>query len=330
MSFVARFGLSLSLLASSFACKHNDNAQLNASDASVPASAKQVLILLGGFGSCGSDERNKATPISGLGAPGSMNKIRETLISAFEGKPDRVFSTCYAVEYNAQMKLPEIGAYNLFMVDSANPTVVEKLPPEAMLNKIIGKLSEPELQKAQVHVVGHSYGGWSAMKLLQQTVQKFKLATEQPFQIKTFVTLDPVSKTECYPKVIFDHVIALQKDSKGQPLPQDLTPVGCRRAPVEFNSDLKAMSCRVAVWKNYYQENSGILASSAIGSGMKLPITNIDLMTIPTERDPRAFQKGTLGGHLAFLKEDPLLSQVKGLIAAQQKKPFALQAGCSL
>ena len=320
---ILSFGLAISFL--SFACKHSDGSLSQASGETSDDGAPTVLILLGGFASCSSDSYSKATPIGSSG-PGSMSKIRDTVLPAFAKTPDRILSTCYAIEFSPNMVLSEVDAFHVFLVDSAKPKLVVSLQPDAMMEHIIKTLREPELKNAKVHIVGHSYGGWTAMRLLQQIVKTLPAAAEQPFHIQSFVTLDPISKNECKPKTIIDYVNALQKNAK--PLPEDLSPEGCRRAPIEFNSELPKMSCRVAVWKNYYQKVSGILASSEVGLGLNLPIDNIDLMGIPTERNPQAFQKGTVGAHLAFLKEEPLLGQIKALLSEQQKKPFALQSGC--
>ncbi len=327
MSIVKLSSLSLATLALSFACRHTNLESSHLKADETQESAKQVLIVLGGFMSCGSDNVHLANPLAGTNVPGLMHEVRAKASAGFASSPDRVFSTCYTIEFNKQMTLGDVEAFNTFMVDSANPKVVERLPPEQMMDKIISKLSEPELKNADVHIVGHSYGGWTAMKFLNQTVKKFPSGAEQPFKIKTFVTLDPISKVECKPKLIFDHLNGLVMESKS--LPADITPAGCRRAPVDFNSDLKAMACRVAVWKNYYQTASGILASSSIGSEQKLPIINVDLMSIPTPRDPRAFVKSSVHPHIAFLTEDPVLEQVKSLIAEQSQKPFSLPNGCA-
>lgn len=106
-----------------------------------------------------------------------------------------------------------------------------------------GQLDELVLSRAsgmaRMVVIGHSHGGWRAIKLAASPY----LAANLPLPI-TLVSIDPVSRMTCL----------------------KLREPGCREAPSDLSWDeLRYLNTRVR-WLNAYQDNGLLLKSSAIAA----------------------------------------------------------------
>ncbi len=129
------------------------------------------------------------------------------------------------------------------------------------LSKVLSDQSD-----ISIHLVGHSYGGWTAMKIAKE------LELKNRFSIKNLVTIDPISRSECTPKKFTEGLPdveikrIIEKMLSGYTLTAEDTPTtnkGCLRAPSDLG-DAIAILARTSRWTNFYQENYPFLHSSSI------------------------------------------------------------------
>lgn len=273
------------------ACKGSSTLTQGAdSDILTDGSFDPVVIVLGGFWSCGSKTTSKNfaewSPIETHSAAANMvgvaTKNLTTVKAALRSDVNQWLS-CYT---------PEIEVNNINFVNtldqknSVSRTSVDQMIDE--LNKNLNKLNNPK-----VAIIGHSYGGWTAMKLALNLTPKATLST--------LVTIDPISKQTCTPRVFLNATNT--KD----------TNTGCHRAPgsPEFSQqDLEKIAKRSnGFWYNYYQTDAKLLHSSAIG------------LTLLKEDQEVKYAKndGKMDAHILFLKDESFVEKVAGIVAKNLK-----------
>ncbi len=101
--------------------------------------------------------------------------------------------------------------------------------------------------QARVVIMGHSHGGWRAMKLAASPYLASTLAGIR----RTLISIDPVSRVTCL----------RLRDS------------GCREAPRDFSDAEINYLSNYVLWFNAYQEGVGVLRSgAATGARVNFPV----------------------------------------------------------
>jgi pimeloyl-ACP methyl ester carboxylesterase len=199
-----------------------------------------------------------------------MTEIGTYLVGEVEaqtGEEKRLFMSCYGTDPNQIYFSWDGGA-----APGRAPTV------EAMAQKINELLKSKT--SVRVGVIGHSYGGWTAMKLAPLLDPKAKLVA--------MVTLDPISKTDCTPQGVVSAVLS----GASQP--------GCQRAPTDLSvADLDKIKPQ-APWQNYYQTNFDLLHSGPIKQASNVV---------------KSYSGDGFEPHLGFISDQEVFSEIAGLFA---------------
>ena len=91
-----------------------------------------------------------------------------------------------------------------------------------------------------VYLIGHSYGGWSVMKLAMMLLDKYS--------VEGLVTIDPISPLSCTPADVLSFF-----SSKG-----------CQQAPSDISAtDRDRLKSEISSWAHFYQTQFERLHSSA-------------------------------------------------------------------
>ncbi len=282
------------------ACKAPNSASLKqevaATSAAEPGAAKILLVLNGGFNSCGSEVVQAQVPAHN-DLPTSEN--RDFAVAASGQEPTRLkpgfaltgaaaddatalrltplksslyyhaVRTCVPSELNNEStpfrcpppSLEEtaieggkrqglrmswvascygMDANTVHYVDSESPEKNINVGTRAALWQHIAKLAR---DADRVLVLGHSYGGWTAMQLLLSGVQLNK--------VKALATVDPISVVDCTPG-------AYMKSSPG-----------CQKFPADITAEQRRAVAKIAGnWRNFWQDvTKGGFLSSPLHSG---------------------------------------------------------------
>lgn len=235
-----------------------------------------VLLALGGFWSCGQDEELKPTPLNGNGG-GPMLPIFVALRLALDqfGIASRgELISCYSVDPT------DIH----FVTNMSSSQDVVTTAPDDMIKQVEDMLRG--LPNPQLFIIGHSYGGWTAMELARRLVGSFA--------VRHLVTLDPISKVLCTPDTFLTYA---SQYKTGAP--------ECTTAPRDFTPDqIIRIADGVDRWTNYYETASMYLHADAIVDSDK--IENVDMQY--------THAKDTLGGHLAFLIDEDLVAELTEIL----------------
>lgn len=283
-AFVGYFALTLA------ACSAGDptddaNAIDQAATAKTPVDA-DFVVLHGGMNSCGGSSEHRVDPrVQGNGLIFSMLKYADKV----GNKPYIV--TCYPFWTNDPAAKLESPLQNkIYWVERLSTSGEPSQPKEATVSEFFERL--PTLvngSKAKhVAVIGHSYGGFTAMlsarKLQQSNVHVAKL-----------VTLDPISMAQCTTEVFLNQISANQPAE------------GCTRAPTNdgYVDDAVVQGlAKSTSWSNYFQSVDRYLHSGPIVGGA---IDNVALSFGITNTEG-------VGNHCAFVTSDRLIGIVMGLI----------------
>ena len=198
------------------------------------SSITPVVLFLGGYTSC---PRNS----EGNEDPRTMD-----LISMFDGakagvadisglNETRYLLSCYGFD-------PESISYVL----SSDPDKV-RFKKVADMEADFAKLIK-DLPNLVIFVTGHSYGAYTALKLISGAAKETTFAG--------LVTLDAISKVGCTPANALPAILG------GTPVPKE-----CLEAPADINTEeQKLILSKSPTWLNYYQTDSIILHSSEFAS----------------------------------------------------------------
>jgi hypothetical protein len=277
------FGFSLA------ACGDMDSAESGnvVSQSVSDATHADFVVLHGGFNSCGGTAQNQVDPrVAGNGLIFSMLKYADKV-------GDRPYIvTCYPFWTNDPgAKLATPLDNKIYWVERLSGSGAPSEPKEAKISEFFERL--PGLANGvnakNVAVIGHSYGGWTAM-LSARKLEESKLHLSQ------LVTLDPISMVQCNPAVFMNQI---QTTSPAE---------GCTRAPTNdgYLSDglVRAVASETR-WTNYFQTKDKWLHSGPItGVGS---IANIPVNFAGTNTDGVA-------NHVAFVTSGELVERVIGLI----------------
>ncbi len=241
-----------------------DNFEHSKSFQSKPAD--MVLAFFGGYASCRPGPLGQRSYLQ-------LANLRRRLASE-RGVVTRIFLACYG----------RIDRGHAFYFSSSNLNNVGRATTKELIAKLEHEISLTK--NKSVLLLGHSYGGWLAMKSV------LSLAT--PIKIAGFITLDPISQVDCKPHQ-FGTRLALQV--LGEPsLP------GCQRAPSDISAeDRGKIAARSPYWWNLFQTATPELHSGPILEAVHNEFVSYDNITY----------KGTAHGHM---QEDP---RVWNIIAPQ-------------
>lgn len=242
-----------------------------------------VLITMGGYFSCGQNPQDlsdwsplyyetAAGPILGI-----TIRLRERLQKKFENNIGLVIS-CYN---------PDPGPI-YYTSNLSGQNTLSRSSVDEMLQRIFLDLSR--LPNPVLAVVGHSYGGWTAMYFMQQ------LAKTYP--VRYLATIDPISRRNCTPDVLATDAYNQKHDGE------------CQKAPGDFDkSNLDEILGKAQNnWHNYYQSTTKYLHSGPMYDSQNL-IMNREIR-YPDHPD-------TLGGHLRFLIDENLVNELAEDLASK-------------
>ena len=199
---------------------------------------KLLIVSMSGFATCRKSQQHE-------GAWGPLGHSMATRVFDLLGhienttgyKPD-MMASCFTSEPS--------------LITSSSSENWELKYPEDQ--EYIQTLHEKMAEYSHVFIVGHSYGGWLAMKL----VESWQGAPEK---IKSLHTIDPISKLLCF----FDN------PSDCINAPKDITAIG--RQHIRDNSN---------IWVNPWQRKTFFLHSSSISQADENPLFDINHWDLDT------------------------------------------------
>ena len=202
---------------------------------------RRVYALLGGYLSCKNDKNNAPT-LEGSRMALILSDLMAELKSA--GKEDPVsLVSCYSWD-----------ATNITYSLSSDPTKTVTSTVDEMIanfNSVLAGTKRPKL-----YMVGHSYGGWTSMKIASTLTAINKMAS--------LITVDPISKVNCTPNTIINYATSKPDDR-------------CKEAPTDFAAQqIEDIASRTNLWLNVYQNDFEALHSGPIAAAQNL------LKTYPT------------------------------------------------
>jgi hypothetical protein len=224
---------------------------------------KRVYALLGGYLSCKNDEKNAATTVGSR-----MSLILSDLATVLKntGKDDPIsLVSCYSWD-----------ATNITYAMSSDPSKIVTSTVDEMIATFNGLLDSVE--KPKLYIVGHSYGGWTSMKIATNLTANAKMAA--------LITVDPISKENCTPNTIINYVNS-QPDSR------------CKEPPADFGPEkIDEIARRTDLWLNVYQTDFAALHSGPISAAQNLlktyPTSNFSHSTVIDDPDIRDNIKNVL------------------------------------
>jgi pimeloyl-ACP methyl ester carboxylesterase len=230
----------------------------------LPQKPTPVLVFLGGYTSC-KDPLQGFKSIDQTRAAKLMQTARTTFLS--RGFPEPAY--LIACQFNNQ---------NSYIYKMSSSSRVIRQSGIADLAKSLNALTA-SVESPEVYFVGHSYGGWAAMKLA--------MTLDPQVKVGALVGVDAISSKNCLPSQFLDSLLK-------RPVP------GCTEAPSDITSIERInLAQKVRIWLNLYQLDSRLLHSGAIANA---------------ENSMRRYPGRGLLAHGDIFDDSALASQVLGLI----------------
>jgi len=202
-----------------------------------PKKRQVMLGLFGGYLSCGSNEE---APLDGTRMVRYMQAISTKLNKEGGSQPTHVIS-CFGLD-----------ATVVNFITSADPQKVTKLGVRDFI-KEFGDLAETQTD-ADLHVVGHSYGGWLSLQVASAIRN-----TKPP---RSLTTVDPISHVLCTPPDVINSLI-------GNPVKST-----CNQAPADLSEDsLQDIAAVTDKWLNFYQTDANLLHSGVLNGAENVKIS---------------------------------------------------------
>lgn len=194
----------------------------------IDAQKTSALAIMGGWNSCP------------LGKPLSTSMAEEAakLIEGFnrKGMYFRFVISCFRQDPQTIYYFSTLDPKNVYRGNLSH------------VRSVVKQLAE-QTSVRRLHLIGHSYGGWLAMKVATWL--------PQDFVIDGLYTIDPISRTHC----------TIQKQIKSYfsllflPKPEQ----GCTEMPRDFDApELESVAMRTSNWYNFFQVDS-VLLHSGVG-----------------------------------------------------------------
>lgn len=230
------------------------------STAGEAASKPPLVVTMGGFLSCGIDSifLRRPSPLltnmSGTPMVETALKLDKKFKENTSKNPVHILS-CYGMDPSVIYYATNSNGWSSVMATSVAEffSYVEKIGREHAVS--------------ETFLVGHSYGGWTAMALATH----WGVEKKAPGPVAAIVTNDPISKVLCTPDVFVNRM-----GSEGSP---------CTRSPQDSEVDVNLISKIVqGQWQNYFQTDASALHSSEIHDQSNL-IKNIRLDYAQSSQD---------------------------------------------
>ena len=247
----------------------------NSQDAGPPLSTEPdqtkkifALLVMGGYTSCnGGDkidalDQNMSDLVAGV----------KPTVKLGDGEELRVLMSCYGIDpgriyfsWEHEKKTQETTSIDKWV-------------------EVIGSflLQKNAREKVRMGIVGHSYGGWTAMQVATKIID---LKSDR-LNLLGLVTLDPISRVDCTPGGFIEATFT------GQAQP------GCQRAPTDMTGKELENIKKSTQWVNYYQTSVTVLHSGPIEG-----VTN----------KKKNYQGDGLDGHIEFVTDDTIYKDITGL-----------------
>jgi hypothetical protein len=199
---------------------HDDDRVIHDTNAQTTAALTPVRIVIGGFASCGSFSRRARTidlessDIQPL-ARGATPNVTAWVQSCFDGNARLWFRSDRVTEMQSTTR-DQLGPFFAFVRDAVGTG-------------------------GAAHIIGHSHGGWLAMKTALDLAGPAPEGHPAP-TLASLITVDPISATLCSRDVFLRRPLR--------------TKLACMQAPGDFTqADLDAIGgAAVLGWKNFYQD----------------------------------------------------------------------------
>lgn len=202
--------------------------QSDSADANPPV----LVIAMDGAGTCFKNDAGEIAPAD-ISLATTMHKVVSEIQSKGLSKDVKVIQSCLLLDGKSGAYSTNLGA----------PEVVEDLSLDQLLPEIASRVND--LQGARVVVVGFSYGGWLALKLLPML--------EKQTKILGLLTIDPISMDQC------PMIDLLNGALRGEALP------GCTSAPSDVTlEELSMATQKPGSWLNVYQDTGFYLHSGPL------------------------------------------------------------------
>lgn len=219
------------LIATTTACS-SDNSSEVASVILEQQPRNPVIVVMGGFNSCSTDENGDPTPRGYE----RWNKAA-TLTARYAQGPERWVRSCFDT------------SGGLHFITANAPGLVRTASVSDPIPFFQAVQAQTDDSANPVYLVGHSHGGWLAM----YTAYYLRSATD----VRLLYTVDPISPLHCTPSSYYAAVAS--------PALSPYFLAGCQRAPQDFTVEHRtAINARLADrgWRHYYQVNFVPLHSS--------------------------------------------------------------------
>lgn len=230
--------LSIFIALSGCGIKTRNNTSAQTSDS---GTIKPLIISMSGFATCKASDRHEGE-VGPLGSKMMPNIIDlSEFIEQRSGVEPTIMASCFTSERQ------------LVTTSSAESWTLETPSDEDYISKLHNKMEE----FTDVYVIGHSYGGWLSMKMIE-------LWQGSPTLIKYLYTIDPISKRLCF----FDN------------------PKDCVSAPKDIGAEARQhIKDNTELWVNPWQQKTIFLHSSAIPQADENPRFDISHWEIDNVSD---------------------------------------------
>jgi len=215
-----RFALSIIIAATPLLsqCGSDSNeSELLTSDQKVP-----TFVIMGGNTSCGRDSSGNDPSPYVTGVYQRADTLMKTLHDR-AGVKSSYITSCYG------------DSSTVVYSSSVEPDKIQQTSRTEFTKVVLDSYDSPE---KEIYLVGHSYGGWLAMKV----------AGDIDEQIKGLFTIDPISRVKC----------------------SFSRPSGCQSSPTDVTKNQReAIQQRTGNWSNFYQTRTWYLHASSIKEAHK-------------------------------------------------------------
>lgn len=212
-----------------------------------------LVVVTGGYDSCVGDRQGGVSPFGsnftaeGVRMVNELNDYYSSPAVDWRGMSDkgiRWLFTCYT------------KSSDLYYQGSNDDSVKQSWDLGTIVDRI-ENLSEG--YNRPIFVIGHSHGGWLAMRLME--------LVRKPIISGFLATIDPISLIECNAGVYADALVMIGTGWPGSAWDRIAS---CRRAPGDFTvADIQRVKNNLGAnpWKHYYQTHFVPLHSGVIAGG---------------------------------------------------------------
>ena len=199
----------------------------------IKAPLQPVVLMFGGFASCPTGRHTPKTM--------HLYKVAKDVVADIDqlhSRPAHYLLACYGRSNSVFRFYSSLHGSRLFRSHRLQDM-------ESALQQIASKAGSNNA----FYIIGHSYGGWTAMKMAA--------ALPKSAKVRRLITLDPISRRECSPiRFVNAFLRAHLRGGNTEP--------GCTRAPRDLMALGKVIRAKTQEWHNYYQKTFAHLHSDVI------------------------------------------------------------------